>query len=299
MSTNIYRFLTNFRKNKILNRLINALDKKYPNYALGSNTPLPNQLLPTASKTNGDPIILYFTEKATHNLNVLRDLAQEKTVYRQKKEKIDKPIEFLCYGYIDSSNDIVINTIEIPYLEHLLKSNNNNILSDEIKEKFFNQSSSKIINEELIKRYYNYLQSENTFLDKKIGKIPVAFYGTTKPVVDSVDNTQYCPKFSEIAKAIVPGDLKFNHPFVSGLLIVNPKYIIQTTNGYKQIDGSLECIPVTYEINKNNTAKPTNLYNIMQCQQTNKNGKLEIVEISKSKQPCENLPLPFEHSKYL
>ena len=53
MANNNYRLISNFRKIPKLNQLLNAIDKKFSDYDLGSNTPIPNQALETAS-SNGN-----------------------------------------------------------------------------------------------------------------------------------------------------------------------------------------------------------------------------------------------------
>ena len=148
--------------------------------------------------------------------------------------------------------------------------------------------------------YYEYLKTSQV-KKRNIGLMPIAFLGTTRPIVESPDMTQYCPKFSEIAKAIVPANIEFDHPIMTGTISVSPKFKQLTPKGYVATDGSLECVLIKYKTNQNKTLSPISFSNITQCQQCLENEKRERVAISKSFQPLNDLPVLSEQSrkKYL
>ena len=282
---NNYRVISAFRKDPQLTKLLKEIDNNFEDYNLGSNTPIPNQAFETASNKHR-PICLYFSANAADKLTSIRQIAQIKSDHRLSSNKEDTPIEFLCTGYIDHSWDIVITNIIIPQIS-IYKENN-----IDPKEAILNSVKSKDANIELINSYYDYLKdSKINKKDDNIGIMPIALLGTTRPIIKTNDNTEYCPRLSEIAKAIMPANVEINHPIKSGILSVSPLEIVQTPTGKQYRNGSLECLMIGYEHNKNGTVSPNRFFNVTRCQQADKNGKLSIVDISKSKQPLKNLPI--------
>lgn len=283
MANNVYRLITNMRKNPTTRSLINAMGNKFDSYAMGSNTPFINQILETSSNGADRPTCLYFTPTATLQLKKIRELAQEKFKYRKKEGKEDRPIDFLCYGYQDFAGDIVIDFLEIPYMK--------GTPSADFYSTLFKLNPSAVANEKMNTAFHNYLSQSTIGREKNtIGLMPVAFYGTTRPIVATTDNTQNCPRFSEVSKAIVSTKTKFKQPIKTGLLSISPKTIEQTPNGAIYRDGSLECVVIDYNVNQNGLATPSQFSNIIHCQQTEQNGQRTIVDISKSYQPTTGLP---------
>ena len=283
MATNIYRFLANIRNNPIVNKLIHTIDKTYPSYALGANTPLLNHYLPTSTNFQNKPTTLFFNQQPSDALRLIRRIAQKKSVHRLDKNKKDTPIEFVCYGYQDHDGDIVITNIIVPALVELSKNCNN---FDQAVEKLYDYVPSKDLRIDMLANYFDYLRNIDLDFHESIGKKPVALLGTTKPIVEYADNTENCPRFSEIAKSIVPGDVEFNHDFLTGVLTVSPYKIVQTPRGLEYQNGSLECVITDYKLSQNtHLASPNRLMNVTQCVQNTPDGKLEKVEISASSQP--------------
>lgn len=280
---NILRVINSFKNHPNISQLLKAIDNKFPKYDLGANTPFTNQALETATR-QGEPTCLYFDEIAAEKLKEIRNLAQEKSNLKRQQKKEDKPIDFVCTGYVDHSGDIMITDISIPAIDIYREQNKNPLTA------IYNAIRSKDANIETESYYYDYLRNSNIGSKDKIGTMPVALLGTTRPIINTKDGTEYCQKLSEIARAIIPANVEFDHPIMSGALSVSPNYIVQTPFGNRVADGSLECTLITYDKNTNNTLKPTNLTNVTRCQQIKPDGKLSIVDISKSKQPLEGLP---------
>lgn len=283
MATNINRFLSSIKNSPEVNKLIKLIDKKYPSYALGAQTPLLNHYLPVAKNLYGNATTLFLKEQASVALDNIRHIAQKKSVYRLDKHKTDTPIDFLCFGYQDHGGDVVIERIVVPaliVLKHTSKS------SEEAIKKSFDYVPSKDFKIDTLATYYDYLLYTNLNYKGSVGKKPVALLGTTKPIVDYDDRTENCPRLSEIAKSIVPGDVKFDHDFLTGLLTVSPYEVVQTPEGLAYKNGSLECVLTDYKINKNtHFATPEHFTNITKCVQTSLNGKLKELNISNSDQP--------------
>ena len=283
MATNINRFLSSIKNNAKVNKLIKAIDKKYPSYALGAQTPLLNHYLHVAKNLHGNATTLFLKEQASVALDNIRHLAQKKSVYRLDKHKTDTPIDFLCFGYQDHDGDVVIERIIVPaliVLRHASKS------SEEAIKKSFDYVPSKDFRTDTLATYYDYLLYTNLDFKGSEGKKPVALLGTTKPIVSYTDHTEDCPRFSEIAKSIVPGDVKFGHDFLTGLLTVSPYEVVQTPEGLAYKNGSLECVLTDYKIsNKTHFATPEQFTNVTKCVQTTPDGKLEELHISSSDQP--------------
>lgn len=288
MAVNLLRLILNMKKDPNLNRLINSIDKKFSNYGLGANTPLPNQALETASFGNGSPSCLYFSESASKKLQTIRDLAQNKYVYRFKQGKEDKPIDFVCIGYLDHSGDIVITDTYMPGIEIYEEANL------DIQEAIYKSSLSKDVGIVTQSECFDYLRRVklNTKINNSIGIMPVALMGTTRPIIATNDGSEYCPKFSEIAKAIMPANVDIDHPIMSGVLSVSPKYQAQSPNGETTLtNGSLECVLISYKNNKNNTVTPEGFFNVTRCQEILKDQSRHVVDISKSKQPLTDIPI--------
>jgi len=281
---NIYRFLSNVRRDDNMKKLVEEIDNMFPETRLGGETPFPNQVLPTAN-TNGTPICLYFEQFATDKLNKIRRLAQRQSNFRITANKSDKSIEFVCLGYQDKDGDIVIYDIGVPSIEPFKNPDKKTVNLN----KFFNRTNSKEISNDTEDLFLNHLRSKEA-LKYFNGKTPVALWGCTKPIVTTKNKSEYCPKFSEIAKAIVPGNIEFKSPIITGLLTVSPIYMAQTPDGIRPKDGSLECILVNYKANSNNTQTPISFTNVTRCQQTESSGELKVVDISKSYQPIDGLP---------
>ena len=92
MSSNNYRFLTSCRNNPELSKLITCIDKKFPEYTLGSNMPVPNQALKSATLKSGQPVKLCINKQAGITLDMIRSIAQEKSDYRLSNNQKDTPI---------------------------------------------------------------------------------------------------------------------------------------------------------------------------------------------------------------
>lgn len=296
MATNISRVISSCRNNPELGHLLTSCDKKFSSYRFGTNMPIPNQCLKTATKKNGQPVKLCINKNAGLILDMIRNLAQEKSTYRLENNKKDTPIEFVCMGYLNKSGNIVIDNIVIPSLQELC-DNSQDI--EDAKEKLFKYVAKKEANIDLLCTYFDYMRDNVYPAKEKFGLMPIALLGTTKPLVSYNDQTENCPRLGEIAKSVVPGDAEFRTPFVSGLLCVTPKTIKQTPNGQELQDGSLECIVTTYEKLKNNYVKPNNMLNIVSCERITPQDTIAIVPISCSHQPLENLPrITGSHQKY-
>ena len=285
MASNIFRFLTNIRKNPKENRLINAIANKFPEHSLGANTPFPNQALETATY-NGNPCCLYFTGEASKALQDIRNIAQVTAHNKFAIGLEDKPVDFVCFGYLDHSGDIIITEINNPSLEMYREEKLN--LAEAYRKSLYHRESSI----EVQSKCFDYLR-ENKFGDKgSIGLMPVALIGTTRPIVATTDGSENCPKFSEIARAILPANVNIDHPIISGTLSVSPKYQKQTPSGESVLsNGSLECVLIDYKYNKNNTVTPDKFFNVTRCQEVLPDESRKIVDISKSKQPLDGLPI--------
>ena len=287
MPTNISRFLT-LKNNPALYKFFNALDTKFPTYNLGTNTPILNHHLQTESNFSGAPATLYLEKQPSEMLSFIRQLAQKKSDYRISKNKPDTPIEFFCYGYQDHSGDIVIKNIVFPAYNQIRETSDT---INEVYERLYNHTPSKDLKIDSFANYFDYLRNTK-FNDKdNVGRIPVALYGTTKPIVSYADHTENCPRFGEVAKSIVPGDVDFGD-MMTGVLTVSPYTISQTKDGYVYHNGSLEAILTKYRINnKNGYSYPEYLTNITNCQTTNSKGKLCNCVISNSFEPFMEFPI--------
>lgn len=288
MSSNNYRFLTSCRNNPELSKLITCIDKKFPEYTLGSNMPVPNQALKSATLKSGQPVKLCINKQAGITLDMIRSLAQEKSDYRLSNNQKDTPIEFVCLGYMSNSGNLVIDKIICPAIDYV-SQNSKDI--DEAKKNLFKYVPKKDVNIDTLCTYFDYMRETNLQAIGKSGRMPVAFLGTTKPMAEYTDHTENCPRLGEIAKSIVPGDVDFKNPFMSGLICVTPYVIKQTPKGKVYSDGSIECIATSYIKNeKNNSVKPSDFFNLTYCERITPNDQIETVPISCSYQPLQGLP---------
>ena len=283
---NINRLLT-VRKNPQLNKYFAALDSEFRNYSLGANTPILNHYLETQQNFDGNPATLYLDKQPTEVLRFIRQLAQRKSTHRLERDKNDTPIEFICYGYLDYSGDIVIKEIQMPYY-NIIRQKSKTI--NEVYEKLYNYIPSKEDKIEYMSKYLDFLRNTKLNGKNSIGIMPVAMLGTTKPIVSYPDNTENCPRFNELAKSIIPGDIDFGD-VMTGILTVSPYSMTQTKNGLTFKDGSLEGILTHYTISPTTGySSPSNLTNLTECKTIDSAEKLHECEISNSSEPHMNFP---------
>ena len=292
---NINRLLT-VRKNPALNNFFSAIDDKFGNYSLGANTPILNHYLQTQQNFNDKPAILYLDKQPTEMLRCIRQLAQRKSVHRLERNKNDTPIEFICYGYLDHNGDIVLKNIQIPAYNKIRQTSKT---ISEAYEKLFNYIPNKVDKIEYMSDYLDFLRNTKLNGQYSIGRMPVAMLGTTKPIVSYSDGTENCPRFNELAKSIIPGDINFGE-VMTGVLTVSPYSMTQTRHGLTFKDGSLEGVLTHYAISPTTGySSPCNLTNLTLCKTTDSAEKFHDCEISNSSQPSINFPkiLP-ENYKY-
>lgn len=285
MSSKINRLLQ-LRKNSNLNNYFHALDEKYPQYNLGANTPILNHQLQTENNFQNVPATLFFSEKASAGLDYIRHLAQKKSTYRLDKDKDDSPLEFFCLGYQDFDGDIIVESIEFPAYSF---ARINSSTTAEINNKLFNNKTDDYTKIEGFSAYFDYLRNASFKRKNPQGNKPVAFYGTTRPLIKCSDNTENCIRMGELAKSIVPGDIDFGD-IMTGVISVSPYTIIQTKDGLKYKEGSLEAILTNYKSNKKGQLTPANLTSITNCMSISKDKPAKIIEIANSQQPYWDFP---------
>lgn len=278
----IQRLLTNVMKDSKNNHTFNSIFNKYREYGAGAKTPIPNQAFSPSIKSNGQPTSIYFDDYTTTQLQKVRNLAHEQTIYREKNKQKDRAIEFVCQGYIDNAGDIVIYDIIIPSLE--IFAEKNLTYGD-----FYQTTIPKEAHINTIAMFHDHLRvSSLRNNDGKIGTHIVSLIGTTRPIIEETE-IQNCLRLSELADATIKGDVTLKQPVRTGVLSISPKTLTKKAGeGYVLTDGSLECAIINYEYNNNGTVKPTNISNVISAYETI-NGKITNSLISSSKQPTSDL----------
>lgn len=282
-----------------INRLINNISDPSTNKALNSifensiisssSTPIPNQVLPAAIKADGTPVSLYFVNDAFNKICLIEDLAQKQTIQREKAKKPDRPIEFLCTGYVDFAGDLVINKVYIPALDFVKGTCKT---MEEAEKKFSLSKLPAGIHSNLINEQNKYLKNTSLGDPKsEIGQGLVTLLGTTKP---DMPDSQYsnCFKLSELADSVINGDNIPKHNIVTGTIATTPYTIEKQGNTYYSIPGSIECTAISYDYKNNGKAFPTKISNIISCYANTKDNRLIKVKISQSSQPTNGLVEP-------
>lgn len=286
MSSKVNRFLQ-LGKDPELHKYFSALDSKFHKYNFGTNTPILNHHLETETNFQGKPATLFFSEKSSKALQIIRDFAQKKTTYRLDKKKEDSSLEFFCLGYQDFNGDIMIDNIIFPAYTYARSLSSTNA---EIYDKLFNNKTDGYTRIEGFATYFDYLRNTNMNMSEAQGKKPLALYGITKPVIEYSDSTENCIRFGEMAKSIVPGDINFED-VITGVLSISPYTITQSRDGFKYKNGSLEAILTHYKSNKSGLLTPVNITNVINCQIILNDHPHENLEISKSYQPEWDYPV--------
>lgn len=278
--SNVKRTVGNFFDNPDLRIFFKAFNQ------LDSSTPIPNRVLPIAFNLNGEECTLFIVGAAVKAFEYIIQLAQKQAVAREKEGKEDRAIEFYCTGYIDNNNDIIIDHIGIPGIYYFPGKQKHTV----DLRKFFFSKLPKDIHTEVTSNIYEYLQNFNTN-DLKYAKKAVAMYGTTKPA-SKTGNERYCPTLGNIAHAVVPGQVTFDGPIASGVLVLTPQTISRNhTNSKIELDKPIiEAVLIDYKQNPTGYAYPQELHNITNCQIEVRDGELDYYPISASPQDTRGLP---------
>lgn len=293
---NLLRLINNVcNNNNEIDKVFRGIDRKFPEYGLGSPTPIPNQVLPTDLNDENMPSIIYFSKSAYSKLQKIRDIDHKCSVVRSSKGIADKPLEFALMGYRDWDGNIFINNIEVPIFEQLASSRLSTQKGIEAIATDKN-ISYKDLHTETTSRVFDYLKN-NKFAKSPIGSELVALLGTTKHANKSNPDASNCFTMSELAESVIP-NVKVHENITSGILSITPKtletnkrslFSIGTPKTYLN-DGSLECALVSYLRNEQSGyVKPIGLTNVTRAKGVNARDEHESIMISSSSQPIKGL----------
>lgn len=282
--SNLVRLLNNVRKSSIeTSKIFQSIDNTYPEYQLGANTPIPNQVFAPALDYSGSPATLYLLKNCNKKIDAIRKLMQYHDSNRESTGKVPRPIEFIALGYKDYDDNYIITKIECPLLEDTLDSKH--------KTMSYILPYSGEYSERIEEAYFSHL---NKKFDKKIAKCPVALLGFTRPTQYAENqDIQNCFKLSEISRSIYPNE-QIDTPIVTGVLGITPYTIERIASRdkskaqYKYIDGSLECALIDYALNPNTSCpRPTDIKNVLKCEIIHdyEDTKTTSIAISQSRQP--------------
>lgn len=286
------RFLK-VRNNPNTDMFFDWIDERYFSYNLGTQTPIPNQALPTDINESGNATTIYFTAEANTMINSIREIDHTISSMRASNNIADKPIEYVCYGYRDFNGDIVIEHIDVPVFETLIALN---LPNDRMKYEFLafdTSATAKSHKIEITSRIYEHLRHTKRHPD---GKEIVALFGTTKHP-NKNDNTSNCFTLKEFADATMPyKPVQTN--IISGVISITPKTIeAQRINKDAShisaflTPGAIECALISYHRNEHSGLTiPNGLTNITEAYGMDKSGKLNKIKISCSNQPVDNIP---------
>ena len=281
MST-VNRTLLNLYKDHRMEQTFNAIENR--DGLLNANSVIPNQAFPTHINDENKPGCIYFLNKASAKLDFIKKVSNKVTVLRDKSGKSATPMEFVCFGYKDHNDDVVIYDVECPYMDRFENKKNQTI-------DVYTMSKSTPNRDDRIEstsQIFDYLHN-NTFTKDPIGKELVAMLGIIRPEYTS-DAKKNAPTLKEISDVVVPGDAKFPNNFSTGLLIIPPDDMERTKEGIRKVSASMECLLVEHTKTPSDYANPTSITNITQCVKETKDGNISC-PISKSKQNLSNLPV--------
>lgn len=288
MASYIDRLLSNVKNTPEVKRVFDSIFKKYPEYMCGAKTPISNQVFSPATNELDNPTSIYFTSKATNTLNTIRKVSKIQAVSRENSHKNDRPIEFLCTGYVDFSGDVIITNISIPFMEIIRE---NSATPDSFYEQFFLSQKPSEAHKSLISDFNEYLRCNTMDSKSPIGTEIVAMIGTTKPATDDI-NTTNCFNLQEVAQGVIRGDIKPKSPIRTGVIAITPNTFAKSKGKFVELPGSLECMLTSYDYNRNGTCYPVNIENVVSAYTSDKNHRISSISISSSFQDKNGLPLP-------
>ena len=293
---NLLRLLNNVRNNIETNKVFTSIDNQYPQSALGSNTPIPNQAFSTEINAQGHPTSIYFSQNAYNMLQYIRQLDQKCSVLRSSSNLSSRSIDFLCQGYRDFGGDICITKIICPVLDMISQIKFGN-KQQELEFLAYDRTAGARTHKINTIEYMNHLLSNYTISTKDpIGTEAIVLLGTTRhtQLNDEVSN---CFKLKELAEAVVK-DTTIPGPISTGVISITPSIveIDNISNKSKSmdrdrylIDGSLECALITYDRSETSQhVKPNNICNITRAFAIIADKSVPL-SISKSKQPLNGI----------
>lgn len=277
----INRTLINLYKNRQMQTALNAIEDR--DGLLEATSLIPNQAFPTHINSEDKPACIYFSEEATNTLDLIKRVAHKVAISREKSKKADIPLEFVCYGYRDHSDDFVIYEINCPIIDQYTDKKKGVI---DIK-KMATHTPDRGDRIETTSNMTDYVY-RNTFSKDPIGKELVALLGIVRPD-DMIGEKKHTPTLKEIADVVVPGDVKFPANFSTGLLLIPPADLQRTKDGFSRVDASMECMIVEHSLTPSGNAKPTSITNISNCELIGENGPVRV-PMSQNKQRLAGLP---------
>lgn len=297
---NLLRFINNLCNHGVseFSDVLDSIDQKFPEYGLGSSTPIPNQVLATDLNYSRSPSTMFFSKKAYAKLQIIREIDYECTNIRKTEGKADKPLEFVCYGYRDLDGDLFIEDIECPIFEQILTKGKRSFTQKDIRNIALNENISfKDLHTETTCRAFDHLRNCK-FANTPVGDELLALLGTTKHTLDELSELSNCFTMKELAESVIP-NVKVHEDIATGILAITPKSIQKvkthgikspfSTHRYQQVDGSLECAIISYNRTANNYAKPYHISNVTRAEGITSDGNRVPIKISSSLQPTEGL----------
>lgn len=277
----INRTLSNLFKNRQMDAALTAIEKR--DGLFDAHSLIPNQAFPTHINDEDKPACIYFLEEASSMLAKIKTVSHKIDILRDKRKKAALPLEFVCYGYRDHSDDIVIYDIDCPIIEENI-NRKKGIIDLKSMSEHTPDRGDRI---ETTSRMTDFVH-KNSFSQDPIGRELVSILGIIRPD-DMTDEKKYTPTLKEIADIVVPGDVKFPAPFSTGLLIIPPADFKRTKDGFERVDASMECMIVSHELTPSGNAKAATISNITNCELIGENGPVRV-PMSQNKQNLAGLP---------
>ncbi|MBE5738475.1 MAG: hypothetical protein E7354_01965 [Clostridiales bacterium] len=286
--SNVNRTLTNLCKDRLTATALEAIEKR--DGLFDATSVIPNQAFPTQINDLNQPSCVFFSEEATTTLDFLKRVAHKLAVTRDKMKKPGTQIEFVCYGYRDHDNDIVIYDIDCPYVDEFVDEKRGVV---DIA-KMAKSTPDRKNRTDTTYKMYDFVY-RNSFSENPIGRELVPFLGLIRPE-DTVGEKKHAPTLREISDIVVPGDVKFPADFSTGLLIIPPSDIQRTKDGLERVDASMECMVIDHTRTPSGNAKPNSIANLTMCEMITANGNKKM-PMSQNRQNLEGLPtLPVKKS---
>lgn len=279
--SSINRALINLYKDHRMEQTFNAIENR--DGLLNANSIIPNQAFPTHINDENKPACIYFSKEATQMLDYIKRVSHKVTVAKEKYGKTATQMEFVCYGYRDHNDDVVIYEIACPYIDNFVDKKRG-VVDIYSMSKATPNKGDRIDSTAGI---FDYLHN-NTFTKDPIGKELVAMLGIIRPE-NTIGDKKNAPTLKEISDIVAPGDVKFNQDISTGLLIIPPADMERTSEGIKRVDASMECLLLEHSRSQCGYANPSKITNITQCVELTNDGEINC-PISKNKQKLSGLP---------